>query len=177
MELAPINILEQVQVNTSLNTDTTKEGQTEGQTNIQKDIDNIIKINIKSIVPQKSSTIKTLFNLPPSPRDRETSDEILIIRDLLLCITSAKGPKRKGLVWRVGSTGGERMRAYMSLRTMCLVRRRKKISYCLFFIVSSFQKKIVFCSCLLNSLLFYFYQRSKQQIPTYDFFLFLLLTY
>jgi len=136
MELAPINILEQVQVNTSLNTDTTKEGQTEGQTNIQKDIDNIIKINIKSIVPQKSSTIKTLFNLPPSPRDRETSDEILIIRDLLLCITSAKGPKRKGLVWRVGSTGGERMRAYMSLRTMCLVRRRKKISYCLFFIVS-----------------------------------------
>lgn len=149
MELAPINILEQVQVNTSLNTDTTKEGQTEGQTNIQKDIDNIIKINIKSIVPQKSSTIKTLFNLPPSPRDRETSDEILIIRDLLLCITSAKGPKRKGLVWRVGSTGGERMRAYMSLRTMCLVRRRKKISYCLFFSsfrFSSFQKKIVFCS-------------------------------
>ena len=64
---------------------------------------------------------KTNFVLPPSPREREgeVSEEILTIRELLSHITSSDGPERKGLVWRVGSTGGTKMRAYMSLRTMC----------------------------------------------------------
>ena len=54
---------------------------------------------------------------PPTSSRAET-DEIITIRDIISELTKPLSPA-KGLVWKVGSTGGTKLRAYMSLRNMC----------------------------------------------------------
>ena len=63
-----------------------------------------------------------------------------IIVSLLKSITNATIPKYKGLVWKVGSTGGNKIRAYMSLRKLVLGKLLLLFYYLLFIIIITFFK-------------------------------------
>ena len=56
---------------------------------------------------------------PYTPRD-PVSEEIETIRELIQALTTTAIPKQRGAVWTVGSTGGNKLRAYMSLRNLVL---------------------------------------------------------
>ena len=56
---------------------------------------------------------------PYTPRD-PVSEEIETIRELIQALTTTAIPKQRGAVWKVGSTGGNKLRAYMSLRNLVL---------------------------------------------------------
>jgi len=104
----------------------------------------IIKSN--SLIPTPPSTNgalhhrrKMMITSPYTPRD-PISEERVTIRELLKSITNATIPKYKGLVWKVGSTGGNKLRAYMSLRKLVLGKLLLLFYYLLFIIIITFFK-------------------------------------
>ena len=72
---------------------------------------------IKKITPSPSFSSKNIF-LPPPTKQEHVSEEVATIRELLSRLTTSEIPQHTGLVWKVGSTGGDKLRAYMSLRTL-----------------------------------------------------------